>query len=448
MPASPLVMRTIIEPFKIKSVEPIRMTSPEERDAKLRHAGYNVFLLAAEDVLIDLLTDSGTSAMSAEQWAAVMRGDEAYAGSRSWYRFEASVRDIFGFRHVLPTHQGAAERILFSLLCAWGRRAEQHALRHHARQRRGGRRGGATSSFRKAACRPPATRSRATWTWARCARHRPGGPGAHSTCMLTVTNIGAASRCRWRTSARSGAVPRARDPAHIDACRFAENCISSSCGRRLSGSTADRDRAGAVLVRRRLHHVGQEGRPGEHRRVPGHERRSPRGGATELLIRRKGFDVRRPRRRDLDDRRDRRGARRGLPALPYLDHVLAERAGPACPSQLPGGHAVYLDASAFFPHIRALELPGQALVVSCIARRASGRSRSTVMFGRRDPATESAAPMELSAQAIPRRVYTQSHVDYRSRPQRWERRQHVRGYRMTEQAPRVSFYRPIRRSSP
>ena len=109
--------RTIIEPFRIKSVEPIRMTTVAEREEKLREAGYNLFNVHASDVLIDLLTDSGTGAMSAEQWAGVMRGDESYAGSPSWYRFLEAVTELFPFRHVIPTHQGrAAEKILFSVI--------------------------------------------------------------------------------------------------------------------------------------------------------------------------------------------------------------------------------------------------------------------------------------------------------------------------------------------
>ena len=123
-------IKTIIEPFRIKSVEPIRWTTRAQREELLKAAHYNLFLLPADDVLIDLLTDSGTGAMSTHQWAAIMEGDESYAGSRSFVRFKNSIQDIFGYKHVIPTHQGrAAERILFGVACKEGRRgSQQHPL--------------------------------------------------------------------------------------------------------------------------------------------------------------------------------------------------------------------------------------------------------------------------------------------------------------------------------
>jgi tryptophanase len=445
-------MRTIIEPFKIKSVEPIRMTTGAEREDKLRHAGYNVFLLAAEDVLIDLLTDSGTAAMSAEQWAAVMRGDEAYAGSRSWYRFEAAVRDIFGFRHVLPTHQGrAAERILFSVLCRPGdivpnnthfdtTRANCEAAGAEARDLviPEGRIPSARHPF-KGNMDVGALRA----LIAQVGRERI------PLCMLTVTNNSGGGQPVSMANVREiSAVCREHGiPLYIDACRFAENAYfiklreDGYAGRtpieiarelfsyadgctmsakkdgmaNIGGFLASNDEPLARLERNLL--ILTEGFP-TYGGLAGRDLEAIAVGLHEAL--------------DQDYLLYR------ITSTTYLGEHVSRAGVPIV--QPPGGHAVYIDASAFFPHIPALELPGQALVVE-LYREAGIRTVEigTVMFGRRDPATgaETTAPMELVRLAIPRRVYTQSHIDYvvEAILNVWARRERIGGYRFLEQAP-------------
>ena len=167
-----MLFKTIIEPFRIKTVEPIRHTTREQRETAIREAGYNLFLLKAEDVLIDLLTDSGTGAMSSQQWAGMMRGDESYAGARSFYRFEAAVQKITGLKHVLPTHQGrAAERILFGSVLKPGDIVPNNT--HFDTTRANVEYRGAVGldiPIPEAHQRRPSTPSRVTWTWMRCRR--------------------------------------------------------------------------------------------------------------------------------------------------------------------------------------------------------------------------------------------------------------------------------------
>jgi tryptophanase len=445
-------MRTIIEPFKIKAVEPIRMTTPGERETKLHEAGYNVFLLRAEDVLIDLLTDSGTAAMSAEQWSAVMRGDEAYAGSRSWYRFQAAVHDIFGFRHVLPTHQGrAAERILFSVLCKPGDVVPNNT--HFDTTRANVEAAGAEArDLVIAEGRIPSARhpfkgnmdvDRLRALVADVGRERI------PLCMLTVTNNSGGGQPVSMANVREvSAVCREHGiPLYIDACRFAENAyfiklrevgyanrepidIARELFSYADGCTMSAKKDGmaniggflatnddALARRQRNLLILTEGFP-TYGGLAGRDLEAIAVGLHEAL--------------DEDYLLYR------ITSTTYLGEHVSRAGVPIV--QPPGGHAVYLDASAFFPQIPALRLPGQALVVE-LYREAGIRAVEigTVMFGRVDSASgaETAAPMELVRLAIPRRVYTQSHVDYvvEAILNVWERREQVRGYRFVEQAP-------------
>ncbi|HEX5386512.1 MAG TPA: tryptophanase [Gemmatimonadales bacterium] len=445
-------MRTIIEPFKIKSVEPIRMTTPAEREERLRAAHYNVFRLRAEDVLIDLLTDSGTAAMSAEQWAAVMRADEAYAGSQSWFRFEAAVHDIFGFRHVLPTHQGrAAERILFSLLCAPGQVVPNNT--HFDTTRANVEATGAealdlpTAQGRVPSLRLPfkgdmdvdALRA----LIARVGRERV------PLVMLTVTNNSGGGQPVSMANVRAvSAVCREHGiPLYIDACRFAENAYFIKL--REPGYA---DRAPIDIARELFSHADgctmsakKDGMANIGGFLGTHDDRLAER-ERDLLILTEGFPTYGGMAgRDLEaiatglyEALDEDYLLYRITSTTYLGEHLAKAGVPIV--EPPGGHAIYIDAAAFFPHLPPLALPGQALVVE-LYREAGirGVEIGTVMFGRHDPATgvESAAPMELVRLAIPRRVYTQSHIDYvvEAVLNVWARRHRVGGYRFVEQAP-------------
>jgi tryptophanase len=445
-------MRTIIEPFKIKAVEPIRMTTPEERDQKLRAAGYNVFLLQAEDVLIDLLTDSGTAAMSSEQWAAVMRGDESYAGSRSWYRFEAAVQEIFGFHHVLPTHQGrAAERILFSVLCQPGHVVPNNT--HFDTTRANIEYTGAEArdliipEGRIPAARHPFKGNMDVDALRRLIAEV--GPERVPLCMLTVTNNSGGGQPVSMANVRvvSSVCKEYGIPLYIDACRFAENAyfiklreegyadkrpveIARELFSYADGCTMSAKKDGLANIGGFL--------ASNDDRLASKER--------NLLILTEGFPTYGGMAgRDLDaiavglhEALDEDYLLYRIRSTTYLGEHISKAGVPIV--QPPGGHAIYLDAAAFFPQIPALELPGQALVVE-LYREAGirGVEIGTVMFGKRDPTTgeERPAHMELVRLAIPRRVYTQSHIDYvvEAILQVWKRRHDVRGYRFAEQAP-------------
>ena len=270
--------RTIIEPFRIKSVESVKFTRREDREAALTEAGYNVFRLRAEDVLIDLLTDSGTGAMSAAQWGALMQGDESYAGSRSFYRFEAVVRDLTGFKHVIPTHQGrAAERILFHSVLKAGQvvpnnnhfdttRANIEVEACEARDLviAEGRVPSLVHPFKGNVDLDALER-----TLREEGEQGSAGDGDRDQ-QLGRRPAGLAGEPPRRAGAVRH-VPQAVLPGRVPVCR--ERLLHQAARGGPAGPDAEGDRAGDVLAGRRLHDVGEEGRAGEHRRLPRPQRR-------------------------------------------------------------------------------------------------------------------------------------------------------------------------------
>jgi tyrosine phenol-lyase len=436
-------MRTIIEPFRIKSVEPLRFTTHEQRKRLLEEAGFNLFRIPANDILIDLLTDSGTSAMSTGQWAAMMRGDESYAGSESFYRMERVARELTGFRHIIPTHQGrAAERILFQVMCQPG-----HVVPSN-------------THF-------DTTRANIEFTGAR-AVDMPVPEAADTQARLDFKgNMDVAALERLIETERAGQIPlimitvtnnsgggqpvsmanieavkkvasRHGIPLYLDACRFAENAyfiglrepeyaglsprqiaqkmfsLADGCTfsakkdafANIGGLLCSNDDRVAMQETNLL--ILTEGFP-TYGGLAGRDLEAIAVGLEEIL--------------DPDYLQYR------IASTDYLGRHIADHGVPIV--EPPGGHAIYIDAARMLPHIPRHQFPAQALAVE-LYRHAGIRSVEigSVMFGER-------AQNELLRLAIPRRVYTQSHIDYvvEAILEVHERRTEIRGLEIVEEPP-------------
>jgi tryptophanase len=439
---------TIIEPFRIKSVESLKFTHREDRVAALDAAGRNVFLLHADDVLVDLLTDSGTGAMSAAQWGALMQGDESYAGSRSFYRFRDAVHALTGFRHIIPTHQGrAAERILFHTTLAPGQIVPNN--NHFDTTRANIEVEGAEAlDLVIAEGRVPATAHpfKGNIDAAALERLLDQHGDRVPLVMVTVTNNSGGGQPVSLENLRAvrALCDRYARPFFLDACRFAENAYFIKLREPGQAHRAPRDIAremfsladGCTMSAKKdgLANIGGFLAMNDDTWA---ER------ARNLLILTEGF----PTYGGLAGY-DLEAIARGLEEVveePYLRYrirsteYLGEKltAGGVPIIQPPGGHAIYIDARALLPHIPPLDYPGIALV-NALYVEAGIRAVEigTVMFGRHPDGTETPATMDLVRLAIPRRVYTQSHIDYVAEAVLYvaSLRASLRGYRMTESA--------------
>jgi len=415
--------QTIIEPFRIHSVEPIRMSTRVERERSLAEAGYNLFELHADDVIVDLLTDSGTGAMSRDQWAGIQRGDESYAGSPSWFRFRDAVRALFPFKHIIPTHQGrAAEKILFSVVAGPGKLVPNNA--HFDTTRANVEATGAEAVDLSPAHAPgeilPFKGDMDVAALERfITRH---GREAIPVVFMTVTNnsLGGQPVSMANLRAVRDVCDRHALPLFLDACRFAENAwfIREREAGYESTAIPDIVREMASLADGMTMSAKKDGLAniGGWLAVDDDDIAER---CRDMLILTEGF----PTYGGLAGR-DLEAIAQGLSEVVEEDYLryrirstayLGEALGAAgVPVIQPiGGHAVYIDARAMLPHIPPLEYPGQALAAALYEEGGiRGCEIGTVMFGARPDGTEVAGPMDLVRLAIPRRTYTQSHIDY------------------------------------
>ena len=437
--------RTIIEPFRIKSVEALNFTTRQQREAALEAAGHNVFLLHASDVLIDLLTDSGTGAMSSAQWGALMQGDESYAGSRSYYRFEQVVRDLTGYRHVIPTHQGrAAERILFHTVLTRGDVVPNNnhfdTTRANIEVEDAEARDLVIPEGRVPALIHPFKGNIDLEALERTLER----DGARvPLVMVTVTNNSGGGQPVSMENLRGvrRLCHRYAKPFFLDACRFAENAwfirqrepgyaektprqIASEMFALADGCTMSAKKDGLANIggflalnndewaeRGRHLLILTEGFP-TYGGLAGYDLEAIATGLEEVV--------------------EEAYLRYRIRSTEYFADKLVSAGVPII--QPPGGHAIYIDARSLLPHIPPLEYPGISLVNALYVEAGiRGVEIGTVMFGRRRDGTEIPPPMDLVRLAIPRRVYTQSHIDYAAEAVIHVASQadRLRGYRMT-----------------
>ncbi len=438
-------MRTIIEPFRIKVVEPVRMTTREERERIIREAAFNVFNIRARDVLIDLLTDSGTGAMSSLQWAGIMQGDESYAGAESFYRFRERLHDLTGFDHILPTHQGrASERILFELV--GGPRKVIPNNSHFDTTRANIEHSGAEAvdlPIEEARHPPSRHPFKGNMDVEKLnALIERLGPQRIPLCMVTVTNNTGGGQPVSLENLRAvrAVCDRFSVPLFLDACRFAENAyfiklrepgqahrsvreivramFDLADGATISAKKDGLVNIGGVLLMRDDALAGR---------------------ANNLLILTEGFVT-----YGGLAGRDLEAMAQGFEEVTHEDYLAyrirsIEYLGEKLLAigyrivEPPGGHAIYVDAGDLCPHIPPARFPGQALVCA-LYRHAGIRALEIGSVFHRG---EGPAPMELVRLAIPRRVYTQSHIDYVAEAcaELYQQRATFRGLRMTNDPP-------------
>ena len=441
--------KTIIEPFRIKTVEPIRQTTRDERLAAIEAAGYNPFLLRADDILIDLLTDSGTGAMSSRQWAGMMMGDESYAGARSFYRFEAAVQKITGLKHVIPTHQGrAAERILFGSAVKAGDIVPNNTHFDTTRANIEDRQAIALDIPVAEARQPSLIHPfKGNIDLEALEKVLTEKRDQIPLAMVTVTNnSGGGQPVSMANLRAAGAICKAHGvPLFLDACRFAENAyfikireegyadktpleIAQEMFSYVDGCTMSAKKDGManiggflamndddLAMRCKNMEILGEGFP-TYGGLAGYDLEAIAVGLEEVVQE----DYLHYRIRSIEYL----GERMDAAGIPYVKPT--------------GGHALYIDAKAMLPHIPWNEYPAWALGVALYIE---GGVRSveigSVMFGHQPDGSEKASAMELVRLAFPRRVYTQSHVDYLAEVLEYvnENRDNIRGVRMVHEPP-------------